>query len=356
MLSNITTRFPLQARAVSNARNSGRMAHAFLITGDREDNRLAFAQFLARAIACSAPQAHGPCEACRTCRMLANGNYPELIELYPVGKTREIKLGDPSRPEPNTLRDFVARLNLTSFEGIKIGMIHDADRLAKSENALLKTLEEPPDNVAIILISGNPLRLLPTTRSRCWQLSLTENRIDYDYPGADTVFAALCDLAMNPNRGLKLGMDVAETIIAVAKELEAAAKSEVEKLWEDRFTQAAELDPSLVKNMRARCDSEAYGQYMKSRELLLDSIFAFASGLDMLADNVPPERFPAKNMFASLPKNPIFNRKSVDVFTEAGNEIIHNLKFNVHEELVIISSILPVAIAPQAVRVARSDE
>ena len=349
MSSEIAARFPLQARAITNARLNGRMAHAFLISGDQEASRLAFAQFLAQTVACTAPSKSGFCGSCRPCRMLAGGTYPELIELFPVGAMRQIKLGDFSKPEANTLRDFITRLNLTSFSGVKIGLIHDADRLIDAENALLKTLEEPPPNVVLILLSGNPLKLLPTTRSRCWQLALTENQTNYLYPGADTVFAALSALATAPDRGLELGMNTANTIIAVAKALNTAAAAEIDELWHERLAQAAELDPSYRKNMEARRDSEAIGRYLKHRELLLDSIFAFAAGLDMLAAGVPLSELPNPAMFASLPPSPQFNRESVDTFTAAGREIIQNLRFNIKEELVLIAGLLPIAIAPAAV-------
>ena len=61
----------------------------------------------------------------------------------------------------------------------------------ESQNALLKTLEEPPPETLLILTTGNPASLLPTTRSRCQQISLLTNRCEFDFAGKEQVFAAL---------------------------------------------------------------------------------------------------------------------------------------------------------------------
>ena len=139
MSSEFREKYALQLGCIANARRQGKLGHTFLLTGDNDAIRHEFAIELSKTAACQSPGADGtPCNECRYCRMLNNGNYPELLELFPVGKSRQIPVGTPPNPEPNSVRYFIDRLFLTSSEGCKIGLINDADRLKCATHVAVK--------------------------------------------------------------------------------------------------------------------------------------------------------------------------------------------------------------------------
>jgi DNA polymerase-3 subunit delta' len=95
--------------------------------------------------------------------------HPDLFHLRPTGKMRIISA--------DATRGLIAELNSSSNQGgAKVAVIHEADRMRKeSSNAFLKTLEEPPPDTYIILVTTRPYSILPTIRSRCLQVRLDTN-------------------------------------------------------------------------------------------------------------------------------------------------------------------------------------
>ena len=176
-LAEMEKRLPEVIASLTAARANGRLAHAFMIVSESEVTRREFAAVLAQIAACPHPDPSGrPDLSCPVCRSLEKGTYLDLHQLGPVGKMYQIRVGELNNPEPNTLRSFMNELYLTgNTEGGKVGMIHEADRMNReSQNALLKTLEEPPRETTLILCTANPGALLATTRSRCQQLRLPD--------------------------------------------------------------------------------------------------------------------------------------------------------------------------------------
>ena len=155
---------------------------------------------LAQIAGCPHPDPAGrPDLSCPVCRSLEKGSYLDLHQLGPVGKMYQIRVGELNNPEPNTLRSFMNELYLTgSTEGGKVGMIHEADRMnMESQNALLKSLEEPPSETTLILCTANPGALLATTRSRCQQLRLPDRERIFDFTGKKEVIEAMHELVFN---------------------------------------------------------------------------------------------------------------------------------------------------------------
>ena len=141
---------PRSLRAFTAALARGRLAHAILVHGDHPP---------ALAAACEELAA----------RLLNTGDaakHPDFFALRPSGKARFIKVDD--------LREFLHKIQLTASAGPrKVGVVYEADRMqAPTSNALLKTLEEPPDGTTLFLLTTRPNDLLPTIRSRCFHLRL----------------------------------------------------------------------------------------------------------------------------------------------------------------------------------------
>ncbi|MBI5768180.1 MAG: DNA polymerase III subunit gamma/tau [Verrucomicrobia bacterium] len=95
-------------------------------------------------------------------------DHPDYLSLRPKGKSRIIPIGRPPSPEPGTMRDFLPKLYVTpSVAPRKVAILYEADRMeAPSANAFLKTLEEPPANTTLLLLTTRPYALLPTILSR----------------------------------------------------------------------------------------------------------------------------------------------------------------------------------------------
>jgi DNA polymerase-3 subunit delta' len=103
---------------------------------------------------------------------VASGSHPDVHRLGPTGAGRQIVIGGPERPRG--IRDLIGELALASAEGgARVAIIEPADRMNEdAQSALLKTLEEPPAGVTLILCADAEEPLLPTIRSRCARLRL----------------------------------------------------------------------------------------------------------------------------------------------------------------------------------------
>jgi hypothetical protein len=115
-----------------------------------------------------------PCRACRACRLVAGGTHQDLHRLAPEGAGRQVRIGDPSDPDPGTVRHLIREMARLPVEGRhRVAVIEGAHRMNEdAQNALLKTLEEPPSGATLILCADEPERLLPTVRSRAATLRL----------------------------------------------------------------------------------------------------------------------------------------------------------------------------------------
>jgi DNA polymerase-3 subunit delta' len=111
---------------------------------------------------CRKPAA--PCGACLDCRRVVAGEQPDLLTLRPIEDSKEIRI--------DQVRELAAELALTAHGGgRKVAILAPAERLNRNAaNALLKTLEEPPGDALLLLVTGEPWRLPVTVQSRCTRL------------------------------------------------------------------------------------------------------------------------------------------------------------------------------------------
>jgi DNA polymerase-3 subunit gamma/tau len=145
------------------ALRTGRVAHAFLLTGPRGVGKTTTARLLAKALNCEAGPAAEPCNACASCREIADGNAFDVLEIDGASHTQVDKMRD--------LMEAVAHRPMKSR--YKIYIIDEVHMLSQhSFNALLKTLEEPPAHAKFVLATTDPHKVLPTVVSRCQRYDL----------------------------------------------------------------------------------------------------------------------------------------------------------------------------------------
>ena len=161
-------------RTLTNSINSGRLAHAFILTGVRGVGKTTTARIIARALNCTGPGDDGgptpnPCGECENCRAIADDRHVDVLELDAASRTgvddvRELIDGVLYRP--------------TSAR-YKVYIIDEVHMLSKNAfNALLKTLEEPPEHVKFIFATTEIRKVPVTVLSRCQRFDL--RRVDAD--------------------------------------------------------------------------------------------------------------------------------------------------------------------------------
>ena len=135
--------------------------HALLIVGPRGAGAGTLARDAVATLMCGALVDGGPCGVCRSCRLIASGSHTDLVVISPTGESNTIKI--------EQIRTLAAGLTLYSVEGgRRVALIEHADLMNEdAQNALLKTLEEPPSRTHVILAAAEDSRLMPTIRSRC---------------------------------------------------------------------------------------------------------------------------------------------------------------------------------------------
>ncbi len=170
----LTVGQPVAVAAVRGLLAQGR-AHAILLVGQPGVGKMPLAMDLAAALLCEhAADGLGPCRACRGCRMVEHGNHADLHLLAPAGAGGNVVIGGADAQLRPGVRDLVADLALHSVEGgARVAIVREAHRMTEdAQSALLKTLEEPPDNTTLILCADDDEQLLPTIRSRCARVRL----------------------------------------------------------------------------------------------------------------------------------------------------------------------------------------
>lgn len=155
---------PRSLEILRSALGNGRLHHAYLFIGPEGVGKRTVALALAKALHCE-QAANDFCDRCAACARIQSGNHPDVRVVEVLTDKKEITI--------QQVREVEKEINFRSFSGKrKVAIIDPATSLnLSSQNALLKTLEEPPRDSLLILIAGNSGALLPTLRSRCLRIS-----------------------------------------------------------------------------------------------------------------------------------------------------------------------------------------
>lgn len=151
---------------LENAIRLNKVSHAYIINGERSSGKEFIAKIFAAALQCENREDIEPCEECHSCRQAHSGNHPDIIFI--------------SHEKPNTISVDDIRSQINSDVAIKpysgpkkIYIMNEGEKMTvQAQNALLKTLEEPPEYAVIIILTSNVNAFLPTIISRCVVLNM----------------------------------------------------------------------------------------------------------------------------------------------------------------------------------------
>ncbi len=186
-------------RTLSNAINTGRLAHAFLLTGIRGVGKTTTARIIAMALNCEKGPTIDPCGVCSNCKAIAESRHVDVLEMDAASRTG---VGD--------IRDIIDTVHYAPVAARnKIYIIDEVHMLSGSAfNALLKTLEEPPPSVKFIFATTEARKIPVTILSRC-------QRFDLKRIGLEVLAAHLSGVA--EKEGMKLSPEAARLLAQSAE-------------------------------------------------------------------------------------------------------------------------------------------
>ena len=267
-------------RSIQNAIRQDKVGHAYLFCGPRGTGKTTMARLLAKSVNCEHPEI-APCGKCENCIAAMNGTHPDIIEINAANETHV-----------EDIRDLIERSRLAPMQGLhKVYIIDEVHQLSSAaSSALLKTLEEPPENVIFILATTDPQKLLPTIISRCQRYDFTKVR-------KDQIRDHLLSIAEKEN--IKMDTKAAEMIavlsdggmrdaLSIMDQCASYTNDDISEEAIDRIYGLATTEEkiSLIKNMLA-CNLEEILAQTKSYEEKGIDFQRFTDGcIDILKDIV----------------------------------------------------------------------
>ena len=270
---------------------TGKVSHSYLLIGNKGIGKMLFAKEFAKAILCENKESK-PCMHCTSCTSFENGNHPDFYTVSLEEKENSIKI-DTIR----ALQSKVQELPIRSKR--KVYIIDDSEFMTKeAQNCLLKTIEEPPAFVTILLVTSNENKILNTIQSRCLKIHFQpieenqlKNYLEEHYHRKDISENQL--KAFNGSIGKALQMEenreIYHTIETVFNHIEnytlSKAMKALEVLYKEKELIYEMLDYSNVIFLNKAKQNKKYLSYIKKVEEIKRNINANCN-YDMSIDSL----------------------------------------------------------------------
>lgn len=254
-------------KLIERAKQHGRLSHAYLITGPNEVDREGFATRVLNLVSGK--------------RVSSLEDWQQLgaVLLRPQSKSRRIVIGEDAS-EHGTVRYFNHVINMTMLvDGGKFGVVVDADRMNhQAQNAFLKTLEEPPPDTLLLLLTGKPEELLPTILSRVIRLELLPEAGARKLSEHERNLLALLESHFKRNAS---GVASALALKAGFEEILDSLREEVEDEMEEDFEREKELykqttdSNAYLKDKEEKMKALIESSYLQQRDALVELMLAW---------------------------------------------------------------------------------
>jgi DNA polymerase III subunit gamma/tau len=222
-------------RALTNAVREDRVGHAYLFSGPRGTGKTSTARILAKALNCEERQGGEPCGRCASCVAVEQGTSLDVHELDAA-----------SNNGVDAMRDLVSRAALGTPGRRKVYIVDEVHMLSTAaSNALLKTLEEPPQHVVFVLATTDPQKVLPTIRSRT-------QHFEFRLLGGEVLTSLLQDV--NGRAGLGVAQEAIDLVVRRGK---GSARDALSVL--DQVAAAGEVEdeaPATDEVVEALCERD----------------------------------------------------------------------------------------------------
>lgn len=267
---------------ITRSLSSGRIGHAYLFSGPRGCGKTTVARLLAKAVNCTARNGAEPCGQCQSCLAIRDGRSLDVVEIDGA-----------SNNTVDEVRELKANVGLASFGGNwKVYIIDEVHMLSASAfNALLKTLEEPPERVMFILATTEPHKVPATIRSRCQHIPfhglsvpdiVSQLKDVTAREGLSAESEALWEIARSSDGGMRDGLSLLEQVIALGGG--SVTKAAVSQLTGGGSTEEIQSWLSLCRTDPARSVSVLSDMFLSGAlpERLVSNVFSSVRNLWLL--------------------------------------------------------------------------
>lgn len=267
---------PTVADQLRRSLERGRLAHAYLFIGSRGSGKEEVARTLAKALNCEKKK-FDSCDECDSCKRIQQGNHPDIHWVRPESKSRRITV--------DQIREFEQAANLRATSArVKLGIVIDADCMGdEASNAFLKTLEEPPSQTVIILLTAEPQRLLATILSRC--LRVTFGPIAHAAsPYRAKVLPLLLEFSERGDQSIASIYQLHGALTGLLQGLRQEIREQLET--EMNLERYENLDAKVRDRLETQLEARVEGEYRAAREQVLEELYSWFGDVLLCVEQV----------------------------------------------------------------------